>query len=600
MNLRTRSILAGLVVLCVCAPLSAAPPAALGGDILGQVRNNAGIAQMGATVFLYNRYDELVRQSLTGERGRFAFDSLVPGLYSIRVVLASFVPAERRNIAVLPDSENRLDINLAGVLSTVELAPPTASQGTLMSDEWKWVLRSSQSTRPVLRVIPDAPNPQEGSGHMADVFSNTSGVVKISAGEGQSFTRGMQQDLGTAFALATSLAGAGRVQMSGNLGYGQNAGAPAGGFRTSYSRQVADGSSPEVVLTMRQTYLSPRVGSGIAVGADGAPTLRTMSLAFVDRVEVAENVKVDYGFDMQSVTYLDRLNYASPFLRATYDAGSQGRVRVAYSSGAHPTELMARDEAERGGLDQELTALALMPRVSLSNSRAVVERTQNFEVGYERVAGSRTYSVGAYQEFVSNAAFMLNGEPSWISASDLLPDLNSQSSIFNVGSYQRMGYTAALKQAVTQHFEVGAAVGRTGALLAGGLGSWGGDAAATNDTTDASAVRSGFRQGQRMWVTVRASGRIPRSGTQVTANYGWTDFRVLMPAHVYLTQKQAQDIGWNLYVRQPLPCFNGLPWRMELTAELRNLLAQGYVPLGPRTILTNSPRAVRGGLNFIF
>ena len=43
--------------------------------------------------------------------------------------------------------------------------------------------------------------------------------------------------------------------------------------------------------------------------------------------------------------------------------------------------------------------------------------------------------------------------------------------------------------------------------------------------------------------------------------------------------------------------------RMEATADLRNLLAQGYLPLGGtagRSVLTNSPRLVRGGLNFIF
>ncbi len=571
-----------------CLPGAAAPPAPLAGDILGQVRSGVGVAQMGAAVYLYNRYDELVRRSLTGEQGRFAFDALAPGLYSIRVVLASFVPAERRNIAVLPNSENRLDINLASVLSSVDLAPSTTQRGTLMSDEWKWVLRSSQSTRPVLRVLPDTGSAPP---HKTVAVSNTTGVVKISAGEGQSLARGSQQDLGTAFAMATSLAGAGLVQMSGNVGNGQNSATPAAGFRTSYTRQVTEGFSPEVALTMRQMTLAPRAGTGMALGAGGGPMLRTMSLAFVDHVEVAENVKVDYGFDMQSVTYLDRLNYLSPFLRATYDAGELGRVGVAYSSGAHPTELLARDEAVAGGFDQELAALALMPRVSLSRSRAVVERTQNYEMGYERVEGSRTYSVGAYQELVSNAAFMLSGAGGMISASDLLPDLNSQSRIFNIGSYQRVGYTAAVKQALGDRFDVGVAAGRAGALLPG---------AAPAVLEDANAIRGGFRQGQRAWLTVRASGRVPRAGTQVTANYGWTDFTVLMPAHVYLTQKQTQDVGWNLYIRQPLPAMSGLPWRIELTAELRNLLAQGYVPLGPRTVLTNSPRALRGGLNFVF
>jgi hypothetical protein len=101
---------------------------------------------------------------------------------------------------------------------------------------------------------------------------------------------------------------------------------------------------------------------------------------------------------------------------------------------------------------------------------------------------------------------------------------------------------------------------------------------------------------------MRIAATVPRAGTRVTANYGWTDFSVLMPAHLFLTQASNQDIGVNVYIRQPLPV-SGMPWRMEATAELRNLLAQGYLPLGgagTNSVLTNAPRAVRGGLNFIF
>jgi hypothetical protein len=57
-------------------------------------------------------------------------------------------------------------------------------------------------------------------------------------------------------------------------------------------------------------------------------------------------------------------------------------------------------------------------------------------------------------------------------------------------------------------------------------------------------------------------------------------------------------------VRQPIPAMRGVPWRMEASAELRNLLAQGYLPLsmpgGQQLLLVNTPRSVRGGLAFIF
>lgn len=588
-------IAAGLLLglASVSAPAASLNP--LSGEILGQVKNAAGVSQMGATVYLYNRYDELVRKGLSNEHGRFVFDALAPDLYSVRVILASFVPAERRNISVLPSSENRLDINLTGVFSTIGVTSSPAAPGTLMTDDWKWVLRTSQATRPVLRFLPElGPRSSSTSESASSRFSHTTGVVELSAGDGQSFARGSQQDLGTAFAIATSLASSARVQLSGNVSYAGSSGLPGAGIRTSFSRATTDGSSPEVVVTMRQVYLTQRSGSGIVIGSDSGPALRTMSAAFLDKAELSDNLYLDYGFDFQSVSYLDRINYASPFVRATFDTGNQGRVRVAFTSGGQPTELLARDGQKSGELQQDLAALALMPILSLSDSHVTVERTQNLEIGYDRVAGSRTFSLGAYEETVSNAAFMLSAPADFLPAGDLLPDLSSRSSIFNIGSYHRTGFTAGIKQMLGDHAEVAVAVGRTGVLTAAG----GGD----QSYTDSGSLRAGIGQGQRAWVTVRVAGTLPRAGTRIAANYGWTDFSVLMPTHLFVTQDVNQDIGVNVYIHQPLP-IGWMPWRLEASAELRNLLAQGYLPLGDastHSVLTNSPRSLRGGLNFIF
>ena len=561
----------------------------LTGEILGQVKNAAGIAQMGATVYLYNRYDETVRRGFSNEQGRFAFDSLTPDLYSIRVILASFVPAERRNIAVLPSTENRLNINLASVLSTVDLTSSPSARGTLMTDDWKWVLRTSQATRPVLRLLPDFGTQQtSASARPPATFSNTTGVFKVSAGEGDSFANGAQQDLGTAFALATSLGSGSRVKLDGNVGYAMASPLPGAGIRTSYTHNSGEGSSPEFVITARQIYLAPRTGS-----SESDAALRTLAFAFLDRVELADHFVVDYGFDYTTVSLIQRTANVSPFLRATYDGGEWGRVRAGFSAGSRPTELLARDQENNVNFDQDFVALATLPQVSRSQGRLALQRTQSAEISWERIAGSRTYSAGAFEERVSNASFMLSAPADFVPAADLLPDLSSQSSIFNVGSYQRAGLTAAVKQAVGDHAEFTLAVGRTGALLAPGA------VAAYADSQD---LRGGLHQAQRYWVTMHVGGTLPRTGTRIAANYGWTDFRVLMPAHMFITQASNQDIGVNVYIRQPLPS-GGMPWRMEATAELRNLLAQGYLRLGDpaqASVLTNAPRAVRGGLNFIF
>jgi hypothetical protein len=96
---------------------------------------------------------------------------------------------------------------------------------------------------------------------------------------------------------------------------------------------------------------------------------------------------------------------------------------------------------------------------------------------------------------------------------------------------------------------------------------------------------------------------LPVTGTRVITSYGWTDPGTLVPDHAFLTQDVTESTGWNVRVRQPLPFFSGRGGRLEATAEMRNLLAQGYLPLeadGRKALLTNSPKAIRGGLAFIF
>ena len=122
---------------------------------------------------------------------------------------ACFLPALRRNILVQPGVRSLLNVNLAGVLSSVEIFYSTTGGRAVMSDEWKWALRSASATRPVLRLRPaiDISAPAERR-NSTSAFSETRGVVRVSAGDqGAASQLGYESDLGTAFALATSVFG---------------------------------------------------------------------------------------------------------------------------------------------------------------------------------------------------------------------------------------------------------------------------------------------------------------------------------------------------------------------------------------------------------
>ena len=93
----------------------------------------------------------------------------------------------------------------------------------------------------------------------------------------------------------------------------------------------------------------------------------------------------------------------------------------------------------------------MLPRVSLRAGQAEVQRTQNLEIGYRVEAGSRTYSIGAYHEVVRNAAVtMSTPDGGVVYPMDTLPELSSNSSVFNIGDYSRSGLTASVTQRTLQ------------------------------------------------------------------------------------------------------------------------------------------------------
>jgi hypothetical protein len=77
-----------------------------------------------------------------------------------------------------------------------------------------------------------------------------------------------------------------------------------------------------------------------------------------------------------------------------------------------------------------------------------------------------------------------------------------------------------------------------------------------------------------------------------------------VPTHMFVTQNNIVTPGLNFAFQQPIPPLFGFPGHMELTADLRNLLAQGYIPVGNNSanqlLVVQAPRAIRGGLSFTF
>ncbi len=595
---KTQSTVAFLIlgVSCIASPstASAAAPIRLNGAITGVVADHLGVPQMGATILLFNRQDKSLQKIQTNERGEFAFAGLLPDLYSIRVTLSTYLPAFKRNIAVQAGKRSILHVNLSTLLSTIQLSYPAAIEnGSIMSDDWKWVLRSATSTRPVMRFDPVAPPVKPTT--RAAVFSDTRGVLKVSAGD-SSLAAGVgnEADMGTAFALATSLYGNNLLQVSGNLGYGSGTGVPSAAFRTSYSRSFA-GGNPEVSVTMRQLFLPARLSAALAGNDAALPMMRSMSAGLADETRIGDNLTFKYGVTLDAISFLDHLNYVSPYARLSWATPEGGQVDITYTSGNARPELGVSSASE-ATLQHDLNTLGVFPRVSLRSARPKIQRGEEYEIGYSRRIGSRTYAASAYHELVRNAALSMVSPDGMFTGGDILPDIFSGNAVFNIGNHENSGFTTAVTQQLGEYVAATFSYGAEGALRV---------ADRELVTNDPDELRRMIRSGRKHTATAKVSVTAPHAGTHLIASYQWNnDDRWAMSGHLYGTQTIRPLPGLNVYVRQPLPRIALLPWRMEATADVRNIRAQGYVPLsastGERIMLVEAPRSFRGGLSFIF
>ncbi len=410
----------------------------------------------------------------------------------------------------------------------------------------------------------------------------------VSGGDGDG-AASLQPDLGTVFALATSLNGRNRLHVSGNLGYTSRNGTPDAGFRTTVSG-VEGG--PELSVTVRQVNLVAHAAAG---EADGLPPLRTLSFSFKDHADFGGRLRLDYGSAFDSISFMDHVSTVSPYARLTFDMGAAGALQAGFSSGVPPAAGLADAGAPETQLQSDVAALAAMPRLSLMDGRTRVQRTQDVEIGYRKQMGSRTVQVSAYREAMSNMTLEAMGPEGVFAAGDLMPDAASNGSIFDAGNFNRMGYSASLTQALGGRTEVSASYGRAGALAVGN---------GTPSEDAALELRSRFRTSERHWAAARVSTTLPKTGTQINASYQWTEPGAILPEHYSITDGSYPEQGVNVHIRQPIPSIPGFPGKLEATADLVNVLAQGYVTApvagARRVVLTEQPRAFRGGLSFVF
>lgn len=537
------------------------------GIISGAVRNSSGVPQMGAAVKVLLGAAE-VATVFTDAQGHYTAINLPAGNYVVRASATAFLPSLRENVALKAGAHLVVNLTLSTLFEAVQLLP-NRKKGAEDEEDWKWTLRSA-ANRPILRLVDDSAV-MVSEGHSPDDQVLKAKVAFLGGGAAQGF--GSSSDVSTAFSVERSMFSSGTVSLRGNVGYGEAN--PSAVVRAGYRRDLGS-SHPEVAFTMRR-FATP---DGMLRGG----AMQALSLSANNRTTIADFLDVMYGGEFQSIQVLGHLNAFRPFGAADVHLGANTVVEYRYATSVPNTRL------EKGFDTAPADLSETSPRMSLAAGGPQIERSRHQEVSVSRRMGKTNVQVAAFTDHLRNAALVGAGDP--LDDLNTLADVYSGTFTYDGGSLDTNGLRVVVQRKLASDLTatVDYAMGGVLSLPSGGA-TW----------QDVSGL---LRAQREQAVAAKFSGRIPRANTKVIASYRWTSGPALTPVDMFNASAGQTDPYFSIFVRQPIPGTKMLPGKMEALVDIRNLLAQGYVPVvgqdGSTVYLVQSARAVRGGLAFTF
>ena len=553
-----------VVALGLVLPASAAVTP---GAISGYVRNAGGVPQMGALVEILGSAARDLKV-FTDERGFYSAAGLIPGVYSIRVSAPSFLPALRERVGLRAGSNALVNITLNTLFEAVQLGP---LRGAADQDDWKWTLRST-SNRPILRMLDDGSQVMASLGDKNDDHELKASLSFLAGSQSAGY--GSSRDISTGFSVEHSLFSSGTVALQGNVGYGS--GLPTAVLRTSYSHKLANGSEPQVALTMRRLS-SPDVNLHNAA-------LQALALTTSDSFTFGNVLELKFGSELQTIQFMGRVNAFRPFGSADVHLSPNTVLEYQYASSLP-------DERLEKGFDSAPADLSESePRMTITGFAPSLQREHHQEVSLSRRLGKNNLQVAVYSDHVSNPS--LTGVGEMAATSEVLPDLYSGTFSYQGKDLDTRGMRVVLQRKLASD------------LTATLDYAYGGVLDLTKPDVDLQDARRWLAVEQRHAIAGKLSGTIPVAHTRWITSYRWVSGQSLTPVDMFNSSAGQSDAYLNVFIRQPIPGTGFLPCRMEALVEIRNLLAQGYVPVmgqdGRTVYLVQSARAVRGGFAFTF
>jgi hypothetical protein len=316
-------------------------------------------------------------------------------------------------------------------------------------------------------------------------------------------------------------------------------------------------------------------------------SLQSVALSAADHVTLLNRVDLNVGSEFQMVQLRGRSSAFRPYASAAVHLSPDTILQYRYATSVPDTRVF---QGFDGVVPTDLNGAGT--RVSFAQSKPVLERARHQELSVSRRFGKSSAEVAFFSDHVRNLALRGTGDVSG-STELLLPDFYSGTFSYTGPNLDTSGMRLVVQRRFASTFDAAFSYSYGGVL--------------SSETVEPylSELRAGLRNKREHGLTGRMSGSLPGARTQWSASYRWTSGEdALTPVDMFDISAGQSDSYLNVFIRQPIPAPGFMSGRMEALVDVRNLLAQGYVPVvgtdGRTLYLVQSARAIRGGVAFNF
>jgi hypothetical protein len=585
-RLKALLLVSGLVLFCL------KPVDCVGagyGSLAGFVSDNKGTPLMGATViiagpaaFATGIASQTLEHIITDAHGRFTIGHLVPGWYSLKVSSPTRLPAMRNGIRVEAGETVIASFVLTDSFAPIRFQVPSSSVSS-WGDDWKWVLRTSATTRPILRFREQGKTAQVAAEGEKPALPPGQRFFGILPGASRRDPLASDPGMVSVLAYLQPLSADSDVLITGSFGpFGTEGGTVGALLR----RNPRKGEPQEIGLILHQFSLVPGTSISPGVSPNGFPPAKGMVLTYSETRLLAPRITVTAGMDINYLNSIDSVMAPQPHVNLEYQTTPQTVLSLQYgfprTDGSNPTM-------------ERLELANAFPRITQRNGHLALEQLNHAEIRLDRRLGkSARVQAAAYHDSLRNAAVWGVGRSAYGQAfvGNSLPNPAGNGLLINAGDYQSAGFRAVFAKTFTSRLEVLGAYSSGQALAAHAYGEGG------------SGYSSALRPEQTNSLIGKVTAELPGTHTRLSAAYAWVPKdRVTLVDPAGLANFQVQPY-LGVQIRQPLPTLNFLPVHIDAVAEFQNLLSQGYVPTNQGgqkpVVLSSGYHYVRGGFSVQF